>query len=46
MHEISESNEDYLKAIYLISKKNKGGWVSNREISFLLNVSNVPKELV
>ncbi|MFX1273670.1 MAG: metal-dependent transcriptional regulator [Promethearchaeota archaeon] len=36
MQEISEAHEDYLKAIYLISKKNKGGWVSNKEISEFL----------
>jgi len=39
MHkECKESHEDYLKAIYLISKKNKGGWVSNSEISIFLRV--------
>jgi len=36
--EYQESHEDYLKAIYLISKKNKGGWVSNSEISAFLKV--------
>ena len=36
MQEIAECHEDYLKAIYLISKKNKGGWVSNKEISDFL----------
>jgi DtxR family Mn-dependent transcriptional regulator len=36
MTEINESYEDYLKAIYLISKKKKGGWVCNSEISDLL----------
>jgi len=38
MSEIHESHEDYLKAIYLISKGNKGGWTSNSEISNFLNV--------
>lgn len=33
-----ESHENYLKAIYLISKKKKGGWVSNSEIADFLNV--------
>jgi DtxR family Mn-dependent transcriptional regulator len=36
--EYQESHEDYLKAIYLISKTNKGGWVSNSEISSFLRV--------
>ncbi len=35
---VNESYEDYLKAIYLISRSNKGGWVSNSEISSFLNV--------
>jgi len=35
---LPESQEDYLKAIYLISKRNHGGWVSNSEIAELLNV--------
>jgi len=35
---INESYEDYLKAIYLISKSNKGGWVSNSDISKFLNI--------
>jgi len=35
----NESYEDYLKAIYLISKHNKGGWVSNSEISDLLGIN-------
>ena len=34
----SETYEDYLKAIYLISKKKRGGWVSNSEISDFLNI--------
>ncbi|MHA1671694.1 MAG: metal-dependent transcriptional regulator [Promethearchaeota archaeon] len=34
---INESYEDYLKAIYLISKHKKGGWVSNSELSDFLN---------
>ena len=38
MTKIKESYEDYLKAIFLISKTNKGGWVSNSEISDFLNV--------
>ena len=38
MKVLNESYEDYLKAIYLISKGNKGGWVSNSEISNLLKV--------
>jgi DtxR family Mn-dependent transcriptional regulator len=38
MSNLNESYEDYLKAIYFISKKNKGGWCSNREISNYLNV--------
>ena len=38
MKDITEAHEDYLKAIYLISKKNKGGWVSNKEISHFLNI--------
>ena len=38
MNKIYESYEDYLKAIYLISRSNKGGWVSNSEISKFLNV--------
>jgi DtxR family Mn-dependent transcriptional regulator len=38
MPEINESYEDYLKAIFLISKGKKGGWTSNSEISNYLNV--------
>ncbi|MFW9940414.1 MAG: metal-dependent transcriptional regulator [Candidatus Thorarchaeota archaeon] len=38
MTKIHESYEDYLKAIFLISKRNKGGWVSNSEISNFLNI--------
>ncbi len=38
MTAINESQEDYLKAIYLISKRNRGGWVSNSEISGVLDV--------
>ncbi|MFX1409797.1 MAG: metal-dependent transcriptional regulator [Promethearchaeota archaeon] len=38
LNKINESYEDYLKAIYIISKKNRGGWVSNSEISNLLQV--------
>jgi DtxR family transcriptional regulator, Mn-dependent transcriptional regulator len=33
-----ESHEDYLKAIYKISKTHRGGWVSNSEISRFLGV--------
>ena len=36
--EINESCEDYLKTIYLISKQNKGGWVSNSEVSEVLGI--------
>ncbi len=35
---IKDTYEDYLKAIYIVSKKNKGGWVSNSEISNFLKV--------
>ena len=35
---MNETYEDYLKAIYIISKSNKGGWVSNSEIASFLNV--------
>lgn len=35
---MNETYEDYLKSIYLISKKNRGGWVSNSEISKFLSV--------
>jgi len=38
MIKLPESNEDYLKAKFTISKKKKGGWVSNKEISEFLNV--------
>ncbi|MFX1389975.1 MAG: metal-dependent transcriptional regulator [Promethearchaeota archaeon] len=38
MVKIHESYEDYLKAIFLISKANKGGWVSNSEISNFLDI--------
>ncbi len=38
MTEIQERYEDYLKAIYLISKGRKGGWATNSEISKFLNV--------
>ncbi|MFX0009175.1 MAG: metal-dependent transcriptional regulator [Candidatus Hermodarchaeota archaeon] len=34
----NETYEDYLKAIYLVSKNHKGGWVSNSEISNFLKV--------
>ncbi len=36
--EIRESFEDYLKAILSISKRKKGGWVSNSEIAEFLRV--------
>ncbi len=39
MEKYPESHEDYLKAILLISKKHKGGWVSNREISEFLKIT-------
>jgi DtxR family Mn-dependent transcriptional regulator len=35
---MNESYEDYLKAIYTISKTHRGGWVSNSEISDILKV--------
>jgi DtxR family Mn-dependent transcriptional regulator len=38
MSQIRDTYEDYLKAIYIVSKKNKGGWVSNSEISNFLKV--------
>lgn len=38
MTKIHESYEDYLKAIYLISKEDKGGWVTNSKISNYLKV--------
>ncbi|MFX0028671.1 MAG: metal-dependent transcriptional regulator [Candidatus Hermodarchaeota archaeon] len=38
MEKIHESYEDYLKAIFLISKTHKGGWVTNSEISNFLNI--------
>lgn len=38
MSQIKDTYEDYLKAIYIVSKKNKGGWVSNSEISDFLKV--------
>lgn len=37
--EFAESQEDYLKAIHSIARKNKGGWVSNSEISEILGVT-------
>lgn len=36
--EVNEIYEDYLKAIYLISKQNKAGWVSNSDISTFLSI--------
>jgi len=38
MSQIKDTYEDYLKAIYMVSKKNRGGWVSNSEISKFLKV--------
>ena len=38
MLQIKDTHEDYLKAIYMVSKKNRGGWVSNSEISSFLKV--------
>ena len=38
MSQIKDTHENYLKAIYMISKKNRGGWVSNSEISNILKV--------
>ena len=38
MLQINETYEDYLKAIYTISKTHRGGWVSNSEISNFLKV--------
>ncbi len=32
------SHENYLKAIYIISRKNRGGWVSNSEIASFLDI--------
>ncbi|MHA1689114.1 MAG: metal-dependent transcriptional regulator [Promethearchaeota archaeon] len=36
--EVPESYQKYLDGIYLISRKNKGGWVSNKEIANYLKV--------
>ena len=38
VEEINESYENYLKAIFQITKTKKGGWCSNSEISKYLNV--------
>ncbi len=38
MSQIKDTYEDYLKAIYMVSRKNKGGWVSNSEISNFIKV--------
>ena len=38
MSQIKDTHENYLKAIYMISKRNRGGWVSNSEISNFLKV--------
>jgi len=37
-NDIYESREDYLKAIYIISKRKRGGWVSNSEIADYLKI--------
>lgn len=37
-YDIRESYQRYLDTIYEISKKKKGGWVSNKEIAQNLNV--------
>ena len=39
MRKTQETYEDYIKAIYLASKKNRGGWVSNSDISKLLKIN-------
>jgi len=36
---LNESQDHYLKAIYLISRHKKGGWVSNSEISDYLGIT-------
>ncbi len=38
MSQIKSTYEDYLKAIYMVSRKNRGGWVSNLEISNFIKV--------
>lgn len=38
MLQTKDTYEDYLKAIYTVSKKHRGGWVSNSEISNFLKV--------
>ena len=38
MSQIKDTYENYLKAIYMVSKRNRGGWVSNSEISNFLKV--------
>ncbi|GAG86796.1 unnamed protein product [marine sediment metagenome] len=38
MSQIKDTYEDYLKAIYMVSRKNRGGWVSNLEISNFIKV--------
>lgn len=35
---LNESYENYLKTIYILSKRSKGGWVSNTNISKYLQV--------
>ncbi len=36
--DVPESYQKYLDSIYLISRKNRGGWVSNKEIAEHLSV--------
>ena len=38
MSQVKDTYEDYLKAIYMVSRKNRGGWVSNSEISNIIKV--------
>ncbi|GAF95209.1 unnamed protein product, partial [marine sediment metagenome] len=38
MSQIKDTYEDYLKAINMVSRKNRGGWVSNSEISNFIKV--------
>ncbi len=35
---VPESYQRYLDEIYIISRKKKGGWVSNKELASNLNV--------
>ncbi len=36
---LQQSHKDYLIAIYMIAKRNKGGWISNIDISEFLGVT-------